>query len=96
MPYGKKIILNVVSTDYEARLDELVEAFMRDGVIFVGVLGHDCQRVEDIIDELCVGDGTVDYDMLTSSHPGETLEEVIEFSDSLSEEFSGKAQVVEL
>jgi len=65
-------------------------------VIFVGVVGHDCQRAEEIIDELCVGDGTVDYSLLTSSHPGESLDEVTEFSDSLSNEFAGEAQIVKL
>ncbi len=96
MPYAEKIILFIVSTDYEASLEKLVKELMQDGVTFVSVLGDDCQRAEEIIDELCVGDGTVDYSMLTSSHPGESLDEVIEFSDPLSNEFAGKAQIVKI
>ena len=51
--------------------------------------------VEDIIDELVVGEGKNDNFILTSSHPGETLEEVIEFARSLSLEYEGEVQVVE-
>ena len=56
VPYAKKIVL-YCPHGYHPRLDGLVEDFIRDGVIFVGVVGEDCARVEDIIDELVVGDG---------------------------------------
>jgi len=48
-------------------------------VMFVGVVGKDCSIVEDLIDEIVVGDGTRDAFILTSSHPGETVAEVIQF-----------------
>ena len=50
MPHPKKIVLHCRS-GYTPRLDTLVEEFIRDGVIFVGVVGEDCAKVEDIIDE---------------------------------------------
>jgi hypothetical protein len=79
------------------RLDALVEDFIRDGVVFVGVVGKDCSRVEHIIDELVVGDGTRDYDLLTSSHPDESIQEVIQFAKSLTLELEGlEVEVVEL
>jgi len=78
-------------------LDKLIEDFLADGVAFVGVVGEDCARVEDIVDELVVGDGQRnDRSVLTSSHPGESVEEAIEFAKSLSGEYSGEVQVVEL
>jgi hypothetical protein len=96
MPYAKKIVLHCPN-GYEMRLDALVEDFIRDGVIFVGVVGKDCSRVEDIIDELVVGDGTRDYDLLTSSHPDESVQEAVEFARSLTLEFEGlEVDVVEL
>jgi hypothetical protein len=49
-----------------------------------------------MIDELVVGDGTRDHDMLTSSHPEETLKEAVEFAESLTRDFGGEVQVVEL
>jgi hypothetical protein len=94
--YAKKIVLHCPN-GYETRLDALVEEFIRDGVMFVGVVGEDCSRVEDIIDELVVGNGERDYDLLTSSHPNESVEEVVEFARSLTLEFEGQeVQVVEL
>jgi len=78
-------------------LDSMVEQFLADGVAFVGVVGEDCSRVEDIIDELVVGDGTDDgrY-ILTSSHAGETIDDALEFARSLSNEYAGEVQLVEL
>lgn len=57
MPYARKIVL-YCSRGYRQELDALVEEFLADGVIFVGVVGGDCSRVENIIDELVVGDGS--------------------------------------
>ena len=45
--------------------------------------------------EICVGDGSQPYELLTSYHENETLAEVIAFSDSLTGEFAGEAQVIE-
>jgi hypothetical protein len=94
MPHPKKIVLHCRS-GYTPRLDALVEEFIRDGVIFVGVVGEDCAKVEDIIDEIVVGDGSRDYHMLTSSHAGESVAEAVRFAESLTGEFQGEAHVVE-
>jgi hypothetical protein len=93
--YGKKIVLNCMSGNRD-ELDALVSDFMRDGVRFVGVVGRDCSVVENIIDELCVGDGSEPYAMLTSSHANETLGAAVAFAQSLGLEFAGEVQVVEL
>ena len=93
MPHPKKIVLHCQG-GYTPRVDALVEEFIRDGVIFVGVVGADCAKVEDIIDEIVVGDGSRDYHMLTSSHPGESVEEAVRFALELIGEFEGEAHVV--
>ena len=95
MPYSRKVVLHCPN-GYELKLDDMVEEFIKDGVIFVGVVGRDCSRVEDLIDELVVGDGSRDYHLLTSSHEGKSLDEAIEFAASLTGEFAGEVQVVEL
>jgi hypothetical protein len=78
-------------------LDALVEQFLASGVKFVAVVGPDCERVEDIIDELVVGDGSSsDRFLLTSSHPGEGVAEALAFANSLSGEYSGDVQLVTL
>jgi len=81
---------------YQPQLDSLVEEFIRDGVVFVGVVGTDCTKVEDIIDELVVGLGDRDYDLLTSSHPNESVADAVRFADSLTGEFEGKAHGIEV
>jgi len=96
MAYGPKLVLHCRNR-YEFRLDAMVEEFIKDGVKFVGVVGKDCSKVEDIIDQLVIGDdGTRDYDLLTSSHEGESVEEAGAFAKSLSGDFGGEVQVVEL
>ncbi len=95
MPYPKKIVLHC-REGYTPRLNSLVEEFIRDGVIYIGVVGNDCTKVEDVIDEIVVGDGSRDYHLLTSSHPGESVETALHFADSLTGEFEGKAHVVDV
>ncbi len=95
MRYGRKIVLHC-PTGYKLELDAMVEQFINDGVAFVGVVGNDCSRVEDIVDEL-VGDGSdQNRFILTSSHEGESLAEAVEFAESLRGEYDGQAQVVVL
>ena len=77
-------------------IDALVEDFLRDGVKMVAVVGTDCEKVETIIDELVVGEARdPSRFMLTSSHPGESLDQVLAFVSSLSAEYSGRVQIVE-
>jgi hypothetical protein len=95
MPHPKKIVLHC-RNGYEPRIDTLVEEFIQDGVIFVGVVGADCAKVEDIIDELVVGLGDRDYDLLTSSHPDESVEDAVRFADSLTGKYVGESHIVEV
>jgi hypothetical protein len=95
MAYARKIVLHC-PRGYRTELDGLVEKFLADGVAFVGVVGEDCSRVEDVIDELVVGDGSKERFLLTSSHPDESVEEALEFARMLSDEYSGEVQLVEL
>jgi hypothetical protein len=94
VPYLPKVVLHCPS-GLHGGLEPLVQSFMRDGVLFVAVVGKDASLIEDIIDEVCVGDGTQPYSMLTSSHPDESLSAVVTFAESLGLEFSGPVEIVE-
>ena len=83
MAYANRVVLHCPA-GYKMRLDALVEDFISDGVLFVGVVGEDCSRVEDTVDELVVGNGERNYDLLTSSHPNESIEEAVAFARSLT------------
>ena len=92
---ANKIVLHC-PRGYDERLDAMVQEWIARGIKFVGVVGEDCSRVEDIIDELCVGDASNPYYMLTSSHPHETLAEAIAFAEALYDEYAGPVDVVTL
>jgi hypothetical protein len=94
--YQPKIVLHC-ATGYVPQIDALVEAFRRASIKAVCVVGVDCGRVEDIIDELVVGDGSYpDWNLLTTSHPNETLAEVVAFARALTGDFAGEVQLVEV
>jgi hypothetical protein len=92
VPYAKKIVLRS-RWGYHPGLDTLVADFRRDGVLFVGVVGKDCDLIEDIIDELCQDNG--DARMLTSSYVDGTVEEALSFANALSGAYAGSVEVVE-
>jgi len=96
MPYGRKIILHCPH-GYQPNLPDMVEQFVSDGVVFVGVVGQDCAKIEDIIDECVIGDGSDNRPLvLTSSHPNESIEDAVEFAMLLTGEFAGEVQIVTL
>ena len=79
------------------RLENVVEEFIQQGVQFIAVVGRDCARVEDLIDEIVVGDGRSDRFILTSSHADETVADAIAFARCLTGKYAGDdVQVVEL
>ncbi|MDE0856836.1 MAG: hypothetical protein OSA97_20670 [Nevskia sp.] len=96
MPYAKKIVLRS-RWGYRPGLEDLVADFKRDGVLFVGVVGKDCDIIEDIIDELCLGndDNAAAYAMLTASHVDGSVEEAVSFAQSLGGKYVGAVEVVE-
>ena len=94
--FRQKVVLHCGSSK-RSGLDELVERFLLDGVKYVGVVGEECALVEDLIDEIVVGDGADESRfILTASHPNQSIEEAVAFAESLSDDYRGEVQVVEL
>jgi hypothetical protein len=82
MQYAQKIILHAPPWD-SPKLEAFVEKCIQDKVVLVCVIGNDCARVEDVIDELVVGDGSDPNRFLnTTSHPGESIAKVREFAEA--------------
>jgi hypothetical protein len=95
MPYSAKIVLHA-PPPHSHELEGFVEACIRDKVALVCVVGEQSQLVEDIIDELVVGDASDKTRfMTTTSHPDESLTEVIAFASAWSEP-EGEPQEVRL
>lgn len=77
MTYARKILLYSPVAD-ESQLDPFVEQCLKDDVSIVAVFGPGSRRIEDIIDEIVVGDGSnPDRFLCTTSHPDEPLEDVL-------------------
>jgi hypothetical protein len=99
MSLASKIILHApIST--ATRLEAFVEECIRDKVILVAVVGTGCEAIEDQIDELIVGVGSdPDRFITTTSHPDESLDEVLRFASSFSaagEPSDGRVEQVRL
>jgi len=92
MPFASRLVLHVPVSD-ETLLHDFVEQCLKDRVSLVAVFGPGCRRIEDVIDEIVVGDGSdEDRYLTTSSHEGDTLEDVLSFAESWE---SGREDAVE-
>lgn len=89
-----KIVVHSL-TGYRPEFDALVQSWIDQGVKYVGIVGVDASRLEDIVDELCVGDGSNPRFMLTASHSDESLAEAFDLANSLGGEYAGPTQIVE-
>jgi hypothetical protein len=77
MAFARKIILHSPVSD-ERLLDDFVEQCLRDEVSLIAVVGPGCARLEDLIDEIVVGDGSDPGRFVcTTSHPDEPFAEVV-------------------
>jgi hypothetical protein len=57
MQYAQRLILHALPWR-SPKLQAFVEKCLQDKVVLVCIIGDDCARVEDMIDELVVGDGS--------------------------------------
>lgn len=95
MSNPRKIVLHSLHGERPG-LAALVADWIADSVHYVGVVGIDADRIENLIDDLCVGDGSASYFMLTAAHgPDESLEEAVFLAECLSDEFAGPVRVIE-
>jgi hypothetical protein len=79
MSYAAKIILHTPLAN-PAQLASFVETCLTDGVVLIAIIGIDACRVEDVIDELVVRDGSNSTRFIaTTSHPKDTIEDVLNF-----------------
>jgi len=96
MAKPRKIIIHSLH-GYRPELDGLVADWIAEGVKYIGVAGVDAARIEDVIDEICVGDGSAPYFMVTASHQSEeTLDDAVFLAGMISDDSLGDVHVVEL
>ena len=93
MSLPSRIVLHAPVSDRVA-LAAFVEECLRDGVRLIAVAGVDAKALEDEVDWLVIGDGGDESRFIvTSSHPNESLEEVIEFASGWHCEHDGLLEV---
>lgn len=96
MPLARKVVLHCPQ-GMPAGMAELATRLVAEGVRFVAAVGPACQAIEDLIDDAAIAAGSPEQNfVLTTSHPGESLAEVIAFAEGLTGEHEGPVQVVEI
>ena len=91
-----KIILHAPVSD-EALLVDFVERCLRDGVSLIAILGPDSERLEDVIDDLVVGDGSIPGRFLVTMAQGDDpIDETMELVRSWDSELGGGVEDVRL
>lgn len=96
MTYAPKIVLQLPLSDPDL-LEPFVEACIRDGVVLIAIVGEGASKMDDMIDELVVGDGSDSSRFIvTSFHTNGTVEEVVEFARSWEEKLGQPVELVKL
>jgi len=94
MAAPRKIVVHSTS-GLRPEFSTLVAEWINEGVVFLGIVGLDAAKLEDVADDVAVGDGSNPYFLLTTSHPDESLEDAVEFAEMLTGEHAGPVRVVE-
>lgn len=84
----------VSETGYDKNHDQMLTSLLDQGYELFSVVGKDCQLWEEIMDEFSVGDGINSRFIVTTSHPDETVEEVIEFAKSFVTDHNSDVDVL--
>lgn len=93
MPLPPRIVLHAAVSD-EMALKPFVEQCLFDGVCLIAIIGDGAEALEDAVDWLVIGDGADKSRFLvTSAHPEESLEEVLEFAAGWRHERDGLLEV---
>jgi len=94
MAAPRKIVVHSTS-GLRPEFSTLVAEWINEGVVFLGIVGLDAAKLEDVADDVAVGDGSNPYFLLTTSHPDESLEDAVEFAEMLTGEHAGPVRVVD-
>jgi len=77
----RKIVL-FSKSGYSSAQDALLESFLANPPAIFCAVGIDCQKWEDAMDFLCETRGGDYLSVVTTSHPDESVEEVISFANN--------------
>jgi hypothetical protein len=93
MSLAPRIVLHSPVVDHAA-LESFVEQCLKDDVQLIAVWGEGAEALEEEIDWIVIGDGIDDSRYITtSSHPKESLDQVLEFASHWKCERDGLSEV---
>lgn len=93
---AKKVVL-VSRSCYEARHDHLLQSLIDRKIVLFCAVGRDCAAWEDAMDWLCIGpSGEGSWHVVTTSHPDESVEEVVAFADAWSVDKASGVEIIEV
>lgn len=78
-----KLVL-ISDTGYHKKHDGLLRSLLDRGYELFCVVGLDCEVWEEVMDQIAIGNGNEPRYITTTSHPGETEKDVIEFATLFS------------
>jgi hypothetical protein len=90
-----KIVL-ISENGYNPEHDSLLMSFLDQKIQLFCAVGKDCELWEEIMDELAVGNGEQSRYITTTSHPNESVEDVIEFAKMFNSHSTNEVQVVRI
>ncbi|MCC8628455.1 hypothetical protein [Xanthomonas vesicatoria] len=93
MPTPRGIVLHSLH-DERPGPATLVSDWIAEGVTCVGVVCIDAERIENLIDDLRVGDGSAPCHAHRAHGPDESLEDAVFLAELLSDEFAGPVRVI--
>ena len=78
----KKVVILVSVSPCEKEAWGILETILEDRIDLFCALGHDCRMWEDVMDETIVEPGATKpiNQIVTTSHPGESIEEVRQYA----------------
>ncbi|TIX89868.1 hypothetical protein [Rhizobium sp. P44RR-XXIV] len=82
MALARKIILHSPVSD-SSRLRDFIERCLAEKVLLLAIVGREADKLEDQVDWIVVGDGSDPSRFLcTTSHPHESLEDVLDMANA--------------
>ena len=91
----KKIVL-LSNKKYSAESDDFLLSLINQGCELICFVGLDCESWEEAMDELAIGDGSDPKYITTTSHPAESLDEVINMAKHMKTGGFNNINVVEV
>lgn len=92
---GNKVVL-ISKAGYSPDKNHILLNLIAEPMALFCAVGKDCQMWEEVMNDLCVGDGSNPVFIPTTSHPDEAIEEVIKFARVFSVDRDEGVRILEV